>query len=258
MRKLVFFAIPGIPLIEPGDNLVSIIENVLSQTGETLQDNDVLVVAQKIISKAENRYVSLAEIKPSAAAVALAKEVQKDPRHVQVILSESNEVVRKKPGVLIMEHRLGFVHANAGVDRSNIETDHKKERVLLLPFDPDASARRLREGLERYYGICLAVIISDTSGRAWRNGLQGLAIGVSGFTALENHIGSRDLFERKLEVTEVAAADEMAAGASLLMGQKDEKTPLVLVRGYQPSEPEDEKQRGIKPLLRPKNQDLFR
>lgn len=258
MRKLVFSTLPGIPLIEPGDNLVSTIENALSQSGESLQEHDVLVVAQKIVSKAEDRYVFLADIKPSAEAIALAEEVQKDPRHVHVILSESKEVVRKKPGVLIVEHRLGFVHANAGVDRSNIASDPETEPVLLLPYDPDASARRLREGLESCFGVQLGVIISDTSGRAWRNGLQGLAIGVSGFTPLENLIGGRDLFERELQVTEVATADEMAAGASLLMGQKDEKTPIVLVRGYQSSEPEDDRLKGIKPLLRPKDQDLFR
>lgn len=258
MRKLTFSAIPGIPLIKPGDDLIAIIVDALRQIGETLQDHDVLVVAQKIVSKAENRYVSLTEIKPSAEAIVLAEKVRKDPRHVQVILSESKEVIRKKPGVLIVEHRLGFVHANAGVDRSNIEYDHEKEQVLLLPRDPDASARKLREGLECFYGSRLGVLINDTSGRAWRNGLQGLAIGVSGFTALENHIGSRDIFNRKLEVTEVATADEMAAGASLLMGQKDEKTPVVVVRGYHPSEPVEETLRGIKPLLRPKDQDLFR
>lgn len=258
MKQLAFFAIPNIPMIEAGDDLVSIIGNAIMQTQEKLQDDDIVVVAQKIISKAENRYVNLAEVVPSEEARTLAAQVNKDPAHVQVILSESKEVVKTKPGVLIVEHKLGFVHANAGVDRSNIESHENRKQVLLLPVDPDASAQRLREGWQTQYGVRVGVIVNDTSGRAWRHGLVGLAIGVSGLRALEDHIGAKDLFQQKLEVTQVAAADELAAGASFLMGQKDEKTPVVVIRGHRPVEPQEPAQQGIKPLLRPKALDLFR
>lgn len=257
MKKLTFFAIPNIPMIEPGDDLVSIIGKAIMQTEEKLLSNDIVVVAQKIISKAENRYINLADVVPSQEAKALALEVNKDPRHVQVILSESKEVVKKKRGVLIVEHKLGFVHANAGVDRSNINKA-QLEQVLLLPVAPDASARCLREGLQAQYGVQVGVIINDTSGRAWRNGLVGMALGVAGLTALEDHIGAKDLYDHPLEVTQVAVADELSAGASLLMGQKDEKTPVVVIRGYRAIEPSDKAQQGVKPLLRPKELDLFR
>ena len=257
MRKLTFFAVPNIPMIEPGDDLVSIIGEALLQTTEKLQNDDIVVVAQKIISKAENRYVNLANVVPSKEACALAAQVEKDPAHVQVILSESKEVVKKKRGVLIVEHKLGFVHANAGVDRSNIESHKNLKQVLLLPVDPDASAARLREGWHTHYGVRVGVIINDTSGRAWRHGLVGLAIGVAGLVALEDHVGAKDLFGRELEATQVAVADELAAGASFLMGQKDEKLPVVVIRGHRLREPK-EAQRGIQPLLRPKASDLFR
>ena len=256
--KLTFTAVEGIPMIEPGDDLVAIIGDALSAMHESLMDDDVLVIAQKIVSKAEDRYVDLADISPGDEATDLAEEVDKDPRHVQVILSESNEVVRKRPGVLVVEHKLGFVHANAGIDQSNIDHMADQERVLLLPEDPDVSAYKLREGLLARYGVNVAVIINDSIGRAWRVGSLGLAIGVSGFTALEDYVGGTDIFGRELVVTQVGAADEMAAGASLVMGQTNEQTPIVLVRGYQPREPEDESLRGVQTLIRPKEQDLFR
>jgi coenzyme F420-0:L-glutamate ligase/coenzyme F420-1:gamma-L-glutamate ligase len=183
--------------------------------------------------------------------------VDKDPRKVQAILDESNEVVRTRPGVLIVEHRLGFVQANAGIDQSNIDMDEENV-CLLLPVDPDASARRLREQIRERLGINVAIIINDSIGRAWRIGSLGLAIGIAGFTGLEDHIGGQDLFGNELKVTQVAAADELAAGASLVMGQTTEKTPVVLVRGYQPQEPENQDARGVQPLLRPKHMDMFR
>lgn len=256
--NLTFSAIANVPMIEPGDDLVSIICDAVLQSGEVLQDGDVLVFAQKIVSKAEDRYVDLATVTASQEAIDLALEVDKDPRHVQVILDESNEVVRKRLGVLIVEHRLGFVQANAGIDQSNIKHSDESPMVLLLPVDPDASAQGIRRGIRERCKVDVAVIINDSIGRAWRVGSLGLAIGVAGFTALEDYIGRRDIFGRELVVTQVAAADELSAGASLVMGQTNEKTPVVLVRGYSPLEPDDPELRGVKPLLRPKEQDMFR
>jgi coenzyme F420-0:L-glutamate ligase/coenzyme F420-1:gamma-L-glutamate ligase len=255
--ELRLFGVPGLPMVEPGDDLVDQILTALTASHETLQQNDVLVIAQKIISKAEGRYLDLREVTPSEEAIRLGAEVDKDPRKVQAILDESNEVVRTRPGVLIVEHRLGFVQANAGIDQSNIDMDEENV-CLLLPVDPDASARRLREQIRERLGINVAIIINDSIGRAWRIGSLGLAIGIAGFTGLEDHIGGQDLFGNELKVTQVAAADELAAGASLVMGQTTEKTPVVLVRGYQPQEPENQDARGVQPLLRPKHMDMFR
>lgn len=251
------FGIPGIPMVEPGDDLVTQILSALEACNETLQQGDVLVIAQKIISKAEGRYLDLRTVEPSAEALEVAEQVDKDPRKVQAILDESNLVVRSRPGVLIVEHKLGFVQPNAGIDQSNIDADDEN-RCLLLPVDPDASARLLREQIKDRLGIEVGIIINDSIGRAWRIGSVGLAIGVAGFTALEDHIGGRDLFGNELRVTQIAAADELAAGASLVMGQTTEKMPVVLVRGYAPAEPEEEQNRGVKPLLRPRHMDMFR
>jgi len=258
--RLSFIGIEDVPMIEPGDDLAQIISDAVLAMGEALQADDVIVIAQKVISKAENRYLDLRSVTPSADAVALGQEVDKDPRKVQAILDESNEVVRKRQGVLIVEHRLGFVQANAGIDQSNIahEDDADDSLCLLLPVDPDASAERIRVFIKQCHGVDVGVIINDSLGRAWRNGSLGLAIGVAGFTALEDYVGKTDIYGRELKVTLVAAADEMAAGASLVMGQTSEKTPVVLVRGYQPKEPEDQALRGVRPLIRPKAMDLFR
>jgi len=258
--KLTFTGIENIPMIEPGDDLVAIICGAVATSGETLQDDDVVVIAQKVVSKAEDRYLDLATITPSERAVELGLEVDKDPRKVQAILNESNEVVRKREGVLIVEHKLGFIQANAGIDQSNIPDRGADEDMmcLLLPKDPDGSARAIMEGIETRLGCRVGVIINDSLGRAWRNGTLGLAIGVAGMTSLEDHIGGRDLYGRELKVTQVAAADEMAAGASLVMGQTTEKTPVVVVRGFEPVEPEDPGLRGVRPLIRPKEMDLFR
>jgi len=251
------FGIPGLPMVEPGDDLVEIILKSLAEHSEVLQQDDVLVIAQKIISKAEGRYLDLRDVVPSAEAEQLALEVDKDPRKVQAILDESIEVVRKRRGVLIVEHRLGFVQANAGIDQSNIDADGEN-RCLLLPLDSDASAERIRAQLKERLGIDVGVVINDSIGRAWRVGSLGLAIGVAGFTGLEDYVGQTDLYGNELRVTQVAAADELAAGASLVMGQTTEKTPVVLVRGYQPRSPTDPAQRGVKPLLRPREMDMFR
>lgn len=258
--KLTFTGVENIPMVEPGDDLAGLIIAAMEGMGDSIEDGDVLVLAQKIVSKAENRYLDLGSVKPTREAEALAIEVDKDPRKVQAILNESNEVVRKRMGVLIVEHRLGFVQANAGIDQSNIshEGDDEDLICLLLPHDPDESARRVRADIKSRLGVDVGIIINDSIGRAWRNGTVGLAIGVAGFTAIESYIGGHDIYGRELLVTVVAAADEMAAGASLVMGQTAEKTPVVLVRGYQPREPEDPELRGYKPLIRLKETDLFR
>lgn len=262
--ELTFSPLPGIPLVSPQEDVASLILTAAQQHAIPIGNNDVIVVAQKIISKAENRYVNLHDVAPSLEAQTLAEEVQKDPRYVELVLQQSKEVVRKKRGVLIVEHQLGFVHANAGIDQSNIEHPNDQERVLLLPKDPDASAREIQHQIEAQLGINVAVIINDSMGRAWRNGTVGLAIGVAGLQALEDYVGGQDIFGRELKVTAVAAADELAAGASLVMGQTQEKTPVVIVKGYRPppSSPSQQafppQQQGINPLLRKKEEDLFR
>ena len=258
--KLTFIGIENIPLVQPGDDLVALITEAVHDMGEEILDDDVLVVAQKIVSKAENRYLDLRTVEPSVEAEVLGVKVDKDPRKVQAILDESNEVVRTREGVLIVEHKLGFVQANAGIDQSNIshEGDEEDMICLLLPEDPDKSARGIKDGIKARLGVNVGVIINDSLGRAWRNGTMGLAIGVAGLTALENYIGDSDLFGRELVVTVVGAADEMAAGASLVMGQTDQKTPVVLVRGYRPSDPEESELQGVRPLIRNKATDLFR
>ena len=246
-------AIAGIPLIHPGDDLSAILIDAFERNTIRLQDGDIVVIAQKIVSKAEGRYVDLNNIQPSLRANELAQAVDKDPRLVEVILSESEEVLRYRPGVLIVVHRLGFVLANAGVDRSNIESQGD-ERVLLLPQDPDASCVHMQACLAGYFGVELGVIINDSIGRAWRNGTVGTAIGVASVPALVDLRGKGDLFGRELLVSQVGFADEVAAAASMLMGQSDEGLPVVLVRGleWQPSDD------GISALLRPKQLDLFR
>lgn len=258
--KLTYFGVENIPMVEPGDDLVELIHNALQGMGETLQDNDVVVIAQKVVSKAEDRYLDLRTVEPGPEAIKLAREVDKDPRKVQAILDESNEVVRARPGVLIVEQKSGFVQANAGIDQSNIPADDGDPEAicLLLPVDSDASAKKIQEAFAHRHAVNVGVIINDSLGRAWRMGTLGLAIGVAGFTALEDYIGGNDIYGRELQVTQVGAADEMAAGASLVMGQTTEKTPVVIVRGYQPVEPEDESLRGVKPLIRPRDMDMFR
>src|SRR5262245_2521895 len=213
-----------------------------------------MVVAQKIVSKSEGRYVDVRTVEPSQKAVALAAEVDKDPRFVEVVLSESRRVVRHRPGLLIVEHRLGFVMANAGIDHSNVPIEESGERVLLLPEDPDGSARALREYLVGAYGKAIAVIISDSFGRPWRKGTVGVALGAAGMPALIDMRGQPDLFGRELLVTETGFADEIAAAAGLLMGQADEAVPMVLVRGLVWSAPE----LTAAALVRPAEHDLFR
>src|SRR5579864_7009716 len=224
-------ALRGVPLIEPGDDLAAILIASIRGNGIVPRPRDVLVVAQKIVSKAEGRYRRLDEATPSARARELAAQCAKDPRLIEIILSETADVMRCTRGVVITRHRLGFVMANAGVDQSNIEHRANDDRVLLLPLDPDASAAALRRRLEAEFGVALGVVVNDSFGRAWRNGVVGVALGAAGLPALIDMVGERDLFGRTLRVTQVALADEIAAAASLVMGQAAERQPAILVRG---------------------------
>ena len=247
-------SIPDIPLVRPGDDLAALMIAACARNALTPSDGDILAVAQKIVSKAEGRYVDLAKIRPSPRAAALAAEVEKDPRLVEVILAESRRVVRQSPGVLIVEHRLGFIMANAGVDRSNVDPDLGAEPVLLLPRDPDTSAARLRERLGAHFRSQPAVIVTDSWGRAWRRGTVGVALGAAGLPALMDLRGRSDLFGHELRVTETGFADEIASAASLIMGQANEGQPVVLVRGLCWAD-------AAKPgasLLRTPEEDLFR
>jgi coenzyme F420-0:L-glutamate ligase/coenzyme F420-1:gamma-L-glutamate ligase len=245
-------ALSGIPAILPGDDVAAILAEALDATGLTPLDRDVLVVTHKIISKAEDRYRNLDDVTPSARALELAAATGKDAALVEVILSESREVLRSRRELIITEHRLGLIMANAGVDRSNVSGG--PERVLLLPEDPDASSAALRKKLRARFGADMAVVVSDSAGRAWRNGVVGLALGAAGLPALEDLRGRNDLEGRPLEVTQVGLADAIASAAELLMGEADEGRPAVLVRGVQ--------WRGTPvtaaALIREREQDLFR
>src|SRR4051794_30711453 len=246
--------VPRFPMVRPGDDLAALLIAACEQSALALADGDVVVVAQKIVSKAEGRYVDLAQVRPSARAESLAAQVDKDPRLVEVILSESQRVVRHRPGVLIVEHRLGFIMANAGVDRSNVDPDLGTEPVLLLPRDPDASAACLRDRRGAPFRSSPAVIVTDSWGRPWRRGTVGVALGAAGLPALMDLRGRIDLFGHELRVTETGFADEIASAASLIMGQADEAQPVVLVRGLSwtgAATPGGS-------LIRPPDEDLFR
>jgi coenzyme F420-0:L-glutamate ligase / coenzyme F420-1:gamma-L-glutamate ligase len=251
---LTLTTLDGIPTIRPGDDLAAIIRTSLAETSIDLRDGDVLVIAQKIVSKAEGRFVPLAAVTPSQRAQALAAESAKDPRLVELILRESTEVVRTGRGLIIVAHRLGFVMANAGIDASNVEGAETEEMVLLLPENPDASAARLRARLAAGRGVDIGIIIIDSFGRAWRMGTLGTAIGVAGIPALVDLRGQPDRNGRSLQVTDVGAADEAAAAASLLMGQAAEGCPVVHLRGF----PYARREGSVTELLRPREQDLFR
>lgn len=254
VSELTLTALRGIRLVEPGDDLAAITVAAFASNGLRPQGGDVLVVAQKVVSKAEGRYVEVANVEPSASAIALAAEIGKDPRFVEIVLGESKRVVRHRPGLLIVEHRLGFVMANAGIDHSNVPVVGGVERVLLLPRDPDGSARALRDRLVGAFGVPIGVVISDSFGRPWRKGTVGIALGAAGLPTVIDMRGQPDLFGRELLVTETGFADEIAAAAGLLMGQADEALPMVLVRGLAWSAPDA----PAVALIRPAEHDLFR
>ena len=245
-------AVNGVPLVHAGDDLAELIGEALLRSDVPLSDGDVVVVAQKIVSKAEGRLVRLSDVHPSPDALQLAEETGKDPRMVELILRESTDIVRKAPGVIIVRHRLGLVSANAGIDQSNI--DHREgECALLLPQDPDRSARRLRSDLMQKTHKCLGVIVSDSVNRPWRLGSVGIAIGSAGVTVLDDRRGTRDLFGRELQVTVINRADSIATAAMLVMGETSERVPVAVVSGFAP---EDGKQTAGT-SVRPVDEDLF-
>jgi coenzyme F420-0:L-glutamate ligase/coenzyme F420-1:gamma-L-glutamate ligase len=253
VANLSVIALEGMPMIVRGDDLAALIGTALKRQNLTLVDGDILVVAQKVVSKSEGRLVSLAGIEPSATAQALARETEKDPRLVELVLRESTDVLRKKPGVLIVRHRLGLVGAQAGIDQSNVEHG-ADENALLLPEDPDASAARLRSALETACGVRLGVIVSDSMNRPWRLGTIGGAIGCAGIRALDDRRGQRDIYGRELKVTLINRADSIATAATLVMGETTERTPVALVRGLPPESTSG----TAREIVRPLDEDMFR
>ena len=252
MKPLVLSPLQGLPLVQPGDDLPALLLAALNRQELTLANGDILVLAQKIVSKAEGCLVDLDTVEVTPRAQELAAQSQKDPRLVQLILDESREVLRARPGLIVVEHRLGFVSANAGIDHSNV--GESENLVLLLPVDPDASAQNIRTALETASGTRLGVLIIDSHGRAWREGTVGVAIGVAGLPGVVDLRGRPDLFGRELRATVLGAADELAAAASLVMGQAGEGCPAVHVRGF----PYPLRQGSLAELLRPKERDEFR
>ncbi len=240
-------------MVREGDNLPALIADGLARAGLELRERDVVVLAQKIVSKAEGRSVDLASVVPTPEAEKLAKEVGKDPAIVQVVLSDSVKVVRSRPNLMIMQHRLGFVMANAGVDQSNVAPSDGIHRALLLPLDPDGSAEAIRAELAGRFGVKLGVVISDSFGRPWRRGTAGVAIGCAGLPSFIDLRGQPDLFGRILEVSIIGFADEIAAAASLLQGQAAEGQPVVVIRGLTWTAPEA----PVSDLVRPPEEDLF-
>ncbi len=250
MQSVSFTAIEGIPLIREGDNLPALIAEAVRAGGMTFERGDILAVCQKIVSKAEGRVVELADIEPSALARAFAAQYEKDPRAVELVLRQTSRIVRMDRAVLIVETGPGWVCANAGIDESNSMADG---RAILLPEDPDRSAAAIRAGIKRLTNVDIAVLVTDTFGRPWRDGLTEVCLGISGMNPMLDLRGSTDLSGRELHHTVIAIADEIAAGAGLLM-PKAGAIPVVLVRGY-PYEPSEASARM---LIRPAEADLFR
>lgn len=256
LRQLNLIALYGIPRVQAGDDLVGLLLAALESNSLCLENGDVIVLAQKIVSKAEGRLVNLSQVQPRPEARELAEYIQKRAELVELILQESNAVLRTRPGTIIVEHKSGFVCANAGIDHSNVSGPwgNAEDWVLLLPEDSDASAAHIRNGLETKTGKSIGVLIIDSHGRAWRNGIVGVSIGAAGIPALVDMRGETDMNGYQLRVTTIAAADELAAAASLLMGQAAEGTPAVLVQGF----PYGLSGGKASDLVRSKAQDLFR
>jgi coenzyme F420-0:L-glutamate ligase/coenzyme F420-1:gamma-L-glutamate ligase len=251
MSALSVIPLSGIGEVQPSDDLAQVLAAAIRRVGVELAATDVLVVAQKVVSKAENRYFELETVTVSPQAERLAAITGKDPRLVQLVLGESSEVLRAKRDVLIVRHRLGFVMANAGIDRSNVGGE---SRVLLLPADPDVSAAQLRADLATALGVEFAIVISDSFGRPWRKGVTNVALGAAGLPALIDRRGETDRNGRKLEVTEVAFADLVASAAGLVMGEGAEGVPAALLKGLNWSGVSS----NASALLRPLQEDLFR
>lgn len=254
MPKLEIIALEDVPLVEPGDDLAAAALDALARMRLQLQAGDILVFAQKIVSKSEARMVRLDSVSPSPRAVEFARTADKDARLVEIILGETREVLRVRAGVIVVEDVRGLVLANAGVDASNVNADGSDASVLLLPRDPDASAARLHDSLRARAHCDVGVVINDSIGRAWRNGTIGTAIGVCGLPGLLDLRGTADLFGRPLRTTDLGLADEIASAASLLMGQAGEGRPIVLVRGV----PYTRRDGNARELLRDKALDFFR
>lgn len=251
--RLEIVALEGVPDISEGDDLCRIVLDAYAATDLAPESGDILVVAQKIVSKAEGRLIDLATVSPSARAERLAQETEKDARVIELILSEAEEVMRTRPGLIVVRHRLGYVLANAGIDASNVEAGGE-ERVLLLPEDPDGSAESLRAEIARRAGIAPGVIVSDSLGRSWRIGTVGTALGAAGVTALADLRGNPDMFGRPLMVSEVGLADQIASAAAIAMGEADERRPIALVRGLAAAS----EGACAADLIRPREFDLFR
>ncbi len=247
-------ALPDFPHVTAGDDLAAMTAAALARGGLELRADDVLVYAQKVVSKAEGRRIDLTTVTPGTRALEVAQTVRKDPRLVELVLRESRRIVRAAPDVLIVEHRLGLIMANAGIDQSNVADPSSGEFALLLPENPDASAAALRERLRTLTGCTPGVVISDSFGRPWRVGTIGVAIGCAGIPATLDLRGSTDMFGRALRVTVVGHADEVASAASIVMGQANEARPVALVRGLASREPAQ----PAAALVRPQQQDLFR
>jgi len=254
--QLTFTALTAIPMVHSGDDLNKLIIDSCKEQGIIPQDNDIFVITQKVVSKSEGRYRNLTEVKPGLKARLFAKYSKKDPRFVQLVLDESKSVLRVRKNTLIVEHKNGFICANAGIDHSNVDGNNQisSDYYLLLPVDPDQSAAVIRGKLEREFGKKFGVLIIDSHGRAWRNGTIGMAIGISGLPGLVDLRGKEDLYGFRLKITTVGAADELAAGASLLMGQSKEGVPVVIARGF----PYPLREGSLKELIRDKKEDFFR
>jgi coenzyme F420-0:L-glutamate ligase/coenzyme F420-1:gamma-L-glutamate ligase len=250
MRSITLTAIEGIPMIKAGDDLAALIASGIERSGLKLESGDILIVCQKVISKAEGRVVDLSEIKPSEFANNIAQRWEKDPRAVELVLRQTNRIVRNDHGVIIVETGPGWVCANAGIDESNSLAD---DRAILLPEDPDASARGLRDQMRKRFGADIAVLVTDTFGRPWRDGLTEVCLGIAGMNPMLDLRGTNDLGGRELHHTVVAIADDLACAAGLLM-EKAGAIPAVVVRGYQ-FEPYEG---SAKVLIRPAEADLFR
>jgi coenzyme F420-0:L-glutamate ligase/coenzyme F420-1:gamma-L-glutamate ligase len=258
IEEMKLFAVPGLPLIAPGDDVAQLIVEQLAAVDRPLHSGDILVIAQKIVSKAENRLVRLADVVPDAHAIEVAEATNKDPRRVQVVLDDSNEIVRARPGVLIVEQKSGWICAHGGTDRSNVPTsgdDPSDEVIALLPANADASAEGIRSRIQELTGCTVGVIINDSHGRPWRVGTVGICIGCAGLPPLWNQRGLHDLYGYELVASEECIVDELAAAASLLMGQSNEGRPVVVIRGYTPPAIPPASSRIIQ---RPKHMDLFR
>lgn len=243
-----------IPLVKKGDNIANIILDDLKEEEISLEDGDILLIAETLISKSEGNYIEINKIKPTTEAIEIANKAKKDPKLVQAILDESNEVIVVGHNFMVTETKHGFVCANAGIDESNVDDG----LATPMPKNPDLSAKTIRESLEDSTGKNIAVIVTDTQGRAFRVGAIGTAIGCSGIKPLWVRIGDKDLYGRALETTEIATADELSAAASLLMGQANEGIPVVLVRGFEAFNTLRDTEAGIKELIRPKEFDAFR